>query len=77
MIKATKDVIKKILWIKNEHAINKIFYKFLINSEKPIIIRITKIVFLSNSLDNLILILVPKYCPNKAGTVIIRLTNKS
>ena len=63
--------------MKHVHEINKIFYKFLINNEKPIIIRITKMVFLNNSLDILTLILVPKYCPNKAGTVIIRLTNKS
>ena len=53
------------------------FYKFLINNEKPITIKITKIAFLNIALVNLNLILVPKYCPNKAGAVIIRLTNKS
>ena len=58
-------------------AIKKAFYKFLISNEKPIIIKIIKIVFLKITLDNLILILVPKYCPNNAGAVIRRLTNKS
>ena len=53
-----------------------IFYKFLISSEKPIIIKINKIVFLKIVLDNLFLILVPKYCPNNAGAVIIKLSNK-
>ena len=63
--------------MKYVRATYKIFYKFLINNEKPITIKITKIAFLNIALVNLNLILVPKYCPNKAGAVIIRLTNKS
>ena len=76
MLKATLDTIKT-LRIKHVHSICKMFYKFLINNEKPITIKITKIAFLNIALVNLNLILVPKYCPNKAGAVIIRLTNKS
>ena len=40
-------------------------------------IKIDKIVFLKISLDSFILILVPKYCPNNAGAVTNKLTNKS
>ena len=50
---------------------------FFIKSEKPITIKIIKIIFLNISLDNLILILAPKYCPNSAGAVIIKLINRS
>ena len=53
------------------------FYKFLINNENPIIIKIDKMVFLNISLDNFILILVPKYWPINAGIVTNRLINKS
>ena len=53
-----------------------IFYKFLISNEKPIIIKIIKINFLNIALDIFTLILVPKYCPIKAGAVIIKLNNK-
>ena len=53
------------------------FYKFLINNENPIIIKIDKIVFLKILFDNFILILVPKNCPNNAGGVTTKLINKS
>ena len=53
------------------------FYKFLINNENPIMIKIDKMVFLNISLDNFFLILVPKYWPNNAGTVTTKLINKS
>ena len=71
----TSKVIKCNKYTKFDILIE--FYRFLINNENPIIIKIDKIVFLKISLDNFILILVPKYCPIKAGAVTTKLIDKS